>query len=94
MVRVVWVWCGDKAGCGSQYRECWLKHLVRGACLNRPNGIFTSVHDTKNACSRHTQAHPDAAAPREGPTVPWTAGVVGSSLLDNADPATVRITQL
>ena len=22
------------------------------------------------------QAHPDAAAPREGPSVPWTAGLV------------------
>lgn len=24
----VWVWCGDKALCGAQYRECWLKHLA------------------------------------------------------------------
>jgi hypothetical protein len=24
----VWVYCGDKQACGSQYKQCWLKHLV------------------------------------------------------------------
>ena len=24
----VWVYCGDKGRCGSQYQDCWLKHLV------------------------------------------------------------------
>jgi hydroxyproline O-arabinosyltransferase len=23
----VWVWCGDQATCGSNYKHCWLKHL-------------------------------------------------------------------
>jgi hydroxyproline O-arabinosyltransferase len=23
----VWVWCGDRAACGSQYQHCWLKYL-------------------------------------------------------------------
>lgn len=25
----VWVWCGDEELCEGQYKECWLKHLVR-----------------------------------------------------------------
>ena len=40
MVLIVWVWCGDKAGCGLQYRECWLKHLVRGTCPQPPRWHF------------------------------------------------------
>ena len=23
----VWVWCGDEAACGDNYKHCWLKHL-------------------------------------------------------------------
>ena len=26
----VWVYCGDKEKCLGSYKECWLKHLVRG----------------------------------------------------------------
>ncbi len=24
----VWVFCGDKEACSSQYQDCWIKHLV------------------------------------------------------------------
>ncbi len=94
MVCVVWVWCGDKAGCGSQYRECWLKHLVsRYVEKGRYLQLCQVAVDVVSVTVTHTsplQAHPDAAAPREGPTVPWTAGVVVSSPADNADVVTVR----
>lgn len=28
----VWVYCGDPNGCQTQYKECWLKHLVSAWC--------------------------------------------------------------
>lgn len=29
----MWVYCADEALCGANYKECWLKHLVRHLLL-------------------------------------------------------------
>lgn len=59
-VPAVWVWCGVKELCASQYHECWLKHLVGGGfrvealqqwfggCLLRP--VTRCSHYTVPKC--------------------------------------------
>ncbi|GMH33444.1 hypothetical protein BSKO_01278 [Bryopsis sp. KO-2023] len=41
----LWVYCGDEEACGSQYKDCWIKHLLH-AEYTRPNRgpkvIFTA----------------------------------------------------
>lgn len=37
LCNAVWVYCGDQEKCGSQYQQCWLKHLVRSSCGVRQN---------------------------------------------------------
>eukprot|EP00884_Botryococcus_braunii_P021976 jgi/Botrbrau1/8462/Bobra.0237s0079.1 len=34
----VWVWCGDKERCGTQFRDCWLKHLPHPEAVSPRNG--------------------------------------------------------
>lgn len=63
----VWDWCGDKAGCGKQYQECWLKYLVRH-CRPIPwpfSGCAAAVHGGRSneplcasPCCRITKSLP------------------------------------
>lgn len=34
----VWVYCGDKGRCGSQYQDCWLKHLAHPGAVVPKSG--------------------------------------------------------
>jgi len=82
----VWVWCGDKELCKSQYHECWLKHLVRGACMSNKrqvNGLAFGLYHTRLTThispSRLTPlplpppralTNPQPTAPQPDPVIP------------------------
>ena len=46
----VWVYCGDKEKCLGSYKECWLKHLVRGLPCD---GRAGAAEYTNTAMSLH-----------------------------------------
>eukprot|EP00891_Asterochloris_glomerata_P002540 jgi/Astpho2/2540/e_gw1.00048.41.1_t len=60
----VWVYCGDKEACSSQYQDCWIKHLAHPGGSNPKRGAgvpWTSgIH----------QAEPAEPAQQEAPESP------------------------
>ncbi|GLC43320.1 hypothetical protein PLESTM_001458300 [Pleodorina starrii] len=55
----VWVFCGDEKNCGSQYQQCWLKHLPHPEA-SKPARQGPSTHWTSGTIDVDINADPGA----------------------------------
>lgn len=67
----VWVWCGNEAGCGQQFRDCWLKHLPRpdGVVPNQGPNVPWTAGLVQEAAAEEEMAAQDPAEDRTFHTV-------------------------